>query len=101
MSLRRKTASNRIRRRCLLESLEDRRLLAFGDLLATYDTPSSLAQAGAQAGFSISGGRLGTPLYDVTKNGVTYNDAGRITIGSASIDNPIPHAGDQFGYASA
>jgi hypothetical protein len=97
--------SNRPRsgRLLLFEGFESRHLLAFGDLVEIIDTPTAESQAGAQFGFSVgagaSGGMSGAPLFDVTKNGITYTDAGRVRNGAVSIDNPTPHDGDQFGYA--
>lgn len=96
-ALRRARERRRLR---FVEQLEDRRLMALGDLLETIDTPTAEVQAGSHAGFALSSnGAIGAPLHDVTKNGETFPDAGRVVFGLQSIDNPTPHAGDQFGYA--
>src|SRR5438034_571873 len=67
-----------------------------GRSAGTPGHPDLPGASGSMAGFSATGGRLGSPLFDVTKYGQTFPDAGRVMM----IDNPLPHAGDQFGYAS-
>ncbi|NQT12506.1 MAG: hypothetical protein HQ582_07150, partial [Planctomycetes bacterium] len=94
-------------RRMRLEPLEERRLLALGDLLYTLSDPGTGAQANSEFGSSVAtDGNLavvGTPLADIT-----YEDVGAVYVYDAStgdllrtLNNPTPESEDYFGCSVA
>ena len=95
-------------RRLRVELLEDRRLLAMGDLLQTLADPSELAQDYSHFGYSVAVDGpytvVGTPDANLSGchwSGVAYvynTGTGALV---ATLNNPTPDARDQFGWSVA
>lgn len=102
------SSRNPFARRLRLEFLEDRRLLAFGELLQTLVDPGAAAPASSRFGHSVAIDGpytvVGTPCADlssVDKAGVVYvfdSSTGALV---ATLNNPAPAYGDAFGWSVA
>lgn len=95
-------------RRLTLEALEDRCLLAFGDLLHTLVDPGTPAQSSAQFGQAVAAdgdlvvvGAPGADLQGLNDSGTAhvFNSASGALV--ATLLNPATAAGGQFGYSVA
>ena len=102
------SSKNQFARRLGIELLEDRRLLAVGDLLQTLANPSTTPQMSSGFGYSVAADGpytvVGTPEADLSgfyNTGVAYVFNTSTGVLVATLNNPTPATEDEFGYSVA